>query len=118
MCFYLLLSVSGKLKSLYTCTSALDFSGRISELLTSFLLNSLNNKTAGKKKKKVQILDINTLLKLVVHKITVVQPCSFLFQISLFICKIDNMGREGQKEKLFCSVYLKLAEKGFFSSET
>lgn len=64
------------------------------------------------------MLDINTLLKRVVHKITVVQPSSFLFQISLFICKIDNMGREGQKEKFFCSVYLKLAEKGIFSSET
>lgn len=50
--FYLLLSVSGKLKSLHTCTSALCFSGGISELLTSFLLNSLNSKMTGKIKKK------------------------------------------------------------------
>lgn len=50
--FYLLLSVSGKLKSLPRCTSALHFSGGVSELLTSFLLNGLNNKMTGKKRKK------------------------------------------------------------------
>lgn len=50
--FYLLLSVSGKLKSLPTCTSALHFSGDVSELLTSSLLNSLSNKMIGIKRKK------------------------------------------------------------------
>jgi len=37
--FHLLLSVSGKLKSLLTCTCALHLSGDISEQLTTFLLN-------------------------------------------------------------------------------